>query len=114
MPHCCPTSSTAFLGHFGAPLNSNRKNQKPHLTPYSARRYADLKTRLPDTTGSRFGRKAAWPEVQEKLKCSEDYLQFISTHSTAPRHGDRISIPGNITAEVVTRTWRIMEFRKRG
>lgn len=60
----------------------------------------------------------AWEAMGKTLNISRPYREFISKQSTGPRHGDSTFIPGEISREVVKRTWIIMdryfEYRKRG
>ena len=59
-----------------------------------------------------------WSVLRKALKCSPEYVTFISNTSIAPRHGDRTFIPGDVLNEVGKRTWilmnRYLELRKRG
>jgi hypothetical protein len=62
--------------------------------------------------------KKSWPILRDTLRISQPYLEFITTYSTAPRHGDRRHIPGDVTNELTRRTWIVMDrflhYRKRG
>jgi len=63
-------------------------------------------------------RKDSWESLRQNLNIDRKYLEFVTVHSTGPRHGDPEHIPGTITTEVTQRAWKIMnrflEFRKRG
>lgn len=60
----------------------------------------------------------SWESLRANLHVTKEYLEFVTKHSTAPRHGQPGHIPGTITSEVTKRAWIIMnrffEFRKRG
>ncbi len=62
--------------------------------------------------------KESWESLRNNLRIDKDYLMFITSHSTGPRHGDPQHIPGSTTTEVAKRSWivmnRFLEFRKRG
>lgn len=59
-----------------------------------------------------------WSSLRQTLRCSQDYVTFITNTSIAPRHGDRKFISGDVLNDVTKRTWilmnRYLEFRKRG
>jgi hypothetical protein len=62
---------------------------------------------------------AAWDILQNMLRVSRPFRQFVTDRSTNPRHGDRIGGPdGPTNQEIMRRTWQIVdrfiEFRKRG
>jgi hypothetical protein len=50
-----------------------------------------------------------WPKVHEALRTDAAYLQFITEHSKAPRHGERFNHPPNVTTEVSRRSWIIVD-----
>ncbi len=60
----------------------------------------------------------AWAKMRLALRISESYLRMLTDHSRGPRHGDRTHIKGDITMEIVKRSWviinRFLEYRKRG
>lgn len=60
----------------------------------------------------------AWEQMRGALRLDRRFLQLITDMSTAPRHGDRVYIPGVTTTEIVRRSWiimdRFLEYRKRG
>lgn len=62
--------------------------------------------------------KSAWKQMQDALRIDEAYLKFITDHSTDPRHGRPVHVPGNVTTEVARRAWTVMnryfEYRKNG
>jgi hypothetical protein len=59
-----------------------------------------------------------WTVFRANLNLSKDYLQLITDSSTSGRHGEGKFIPGNVTEEIMKRSWTIMnrflEFKKRG
>jgi hypothetical protein len=87
----------------------------PHIALINCGRVMDNIRRqiVPKLDGTK-----AWEAMGAELNMSRPYRKFISDHSTGPRHGDSTFVPGSISAEVVKRTWIIMdrylEYRKRG
>jgi len=63
-------------------------------------------------------RKKSWLHLRQNLHIDQNYLEFVTTHSTGARHGDPEFISGEVTTEVARRSWiimnRFLEFRKRG
>lgn len=63
-------------------------------------------------------RKQGWPAMRENLNITQPYLEFITEHSKAPRHGDVKGSTFPTTREVIKRSWvvmnRFLEFKKRG
>jgi hypothetical protein len=63
-------------------------------------------------------RKKQWENFCRNLQLERSYIEPITDTSTGPRHGDPEHIPGQITTDVATRAWTIMnrylEFKKRG
>jgi hypothetical protein len=63
-------------------------------------------------------KQQSWRVLRQTLRVEKAYLEFITKHSTGPRHGDPTFVPGNIAQESMRRTWiimnRFLEFRKRG
>lgn len=62
---------------------------------------------------------AAWGVLQNILRVSKPYREYVTTRATNPRHGDRsTAMPANVISEILRRTWNILdryiEFRKRG
>jgi hypothetical protein len=55
------------------------------------------------------GPAAGWKEMHEMLNVSQGYQEYISKIASNPRHGDRSYIPGNITGDVLRRTWIIFD-----
>lgn len=59
-----------------------------------------------------------WSTLQEQLNLSREYREFITSASAGPRHGDRSKALEPTRAEVMRRSWTIMnrffEYRKRG
>jgi hypothetical protein len=59
-----------------------------------------------------------WPKVHRALRVDQKYLQFITAHSHAPRHGARFNHTPDITKEVSKRSWIVMDrfitYRRRG
>ncbi len=62
--------------------------------------------------------KDSWESLRNNLHIDKDYLTFITSYSTGPRHGDPQHIPGTTTTEIIKRSWTVMnrflEFRKIG
>jgi hypothetical protein len=62
-------------------------------------------------------RAIGWHTLRENLNISESFLKKITNLSVEPRHGDRSFISGAEIADVVSRTWNVMdrylEYRKR-
>jgi hypothetical protein len=75
-----------------------------------------LRHRLESPNESDRGR--GWNELRRVLNIDKPYLNYISSRSTASRHGDTAHIAWSETAEVRRRAWivmnRFLEFRKRG
>jgi hypothetical protein len=63
-------------------------------------------------------REDQWERLRDMLQIDRTYLQLITDHSKAGRHGERTYTPPNIVEEIIRRSWTIMnrflEFRKRG
>jgi hypothetical protein len=63
-------------------------------------------------------RSKGWPILRENLRISQDYLEFITEHSRANRHGERTSPSPDVLQEILERSWTIMDrflaFRKSG
>jgi hypothetical protein len=59
-----------------------------------------------------------WEEFRAALRLDKTYIQIISDHSTAPRHGQFSRIAGSDRLEIIKRSWVIMnrylEYRKGG
>jgi len=62
-------------------------------------------------------RSQAWELFRTNLNVSESYLRIIIDNSKSGRHGETKPIPGTVTAEIIRRSWiimnRFLEFRKR-
>jgi hypothetical protein len=52
--------------------------------------------------------KQKWQNLRTLLCLSQDYLTLITDNSTDNRHGNRKHITGEITAEVLKRSWVVM------
>jgi len=67
----------------------------------------------PDNSG-----KPKWDKMHSALKTTKKYVDLITDSSKFPRHGNRIRIEGDVTQEIVKRSWiimnRFLEYRKRG
>jgi hypothetical protein len=63
-------------------------------------------------------RKQQWPIMNDRLRLTSGYSEFIMEHAKAGRHGDRTHVPGATVREAVHRSWTIMnrflEYKKRG
>ena len=78
-----------------------------HYSPISCGRVVENIARIiagPDKTGS-----AVWPPMREALRVDKSYLKLVTDHSRGPRHGDRVSLSGDVTRELVARTWAVMD-----
>jgi hypothetical protein len=87
----------------------------PHHAPTNCARAIE---RLRNLIAPNRSRKNGWSDLRQSLQIDRNYLEFITTHSEGPRHGDPTHIPGTVTTEVTRRSWvimnRFLEFRKRG
>ena len=86
----------------------------PNYAPIAGGRIADSLVRL--IAG---GREAAdWAKMRKALNATRDYVQFLSDHSTAPRHGHRLYIPGPEVHAIAEHSWtlidRYLQLRLRG
>ena len=63
-------------------------------------------------------RAAGWAKLQSILNADKMYMEYITSKSTEPRHGDRTIPPPNETRAIQTRSWELMkrylEYRRRG
>lgn len=63
-------------------------------------------------------REEAWPIMQKNLNVTKRYLAFVTGLSAGPRHGSKRAPEEGQQAEVLKRSWTVMnrflEFRKRG
>ncbi len=87
-----------------------------HQTPTNCGRVLDSLRRAvaPDLKDPQ-----GWAVLQQLLRISRSFMEFVSIQSTKPRHGDRIThVPEETVTEISKRTWQIVdrfiEFRKRG
>jgi hypothetical protein len=87
-----------------------------HQTPTNCGRVLDSlrRTVAPDLKDAQ-----GWLILQQLLRISRPFMEFVSIQSTKPRHGDRITaVPEETVTEIARRTWQIVnrfiEFRKRG
>lgn len=87
----------------------------PHVTPTNCGRVWDGLRKLVAPGDEP---KKMWPLFREAMHVDEKYATFVSEHSKTPRHGGHIRIDGPTTAEILKRTWilmnRFLEYRKRG
>jgi hypothetical protein len=88
----------------------------PHVSPVNCARAMDRLKHLIALPESKD--KHAWQQMRDTLHVSEEYLKFITDHSTGPRHGRPGHTPGSVTMEITRRAWILMnryfEYRKRG
>jgi len=77
-----------------------------HQTPTNCARVIDSLRKAVAPNGTE---KQGWTVLRGIVNADEKYLQFISSNSTKPRHGDRSGISENVITEIQTRTWRIMD-----
>jgi len=63
-------------------------------------------------------RKQMWAYFRDNLRLGREYLEYITGHSTGPRHGDPTFVAGTVGGEASRRSWvvmnRFLEFRRRG
>jgi hypothetical protein len=79
----------------------------PHVSPVNCGRAIDGIKHL--ISGNIRDEKKAWKMMREVLNVHENYLKFISSTSTDPRHGRPGHMPPNITDDIVTRSLKIMD-----
>lgn len=88
----------------------------PHHAPVNCGRAIDGLRNILTPVG--VDREKGWPILRDTLRVEKAYLDFVMSHSTGPRHGDRAHKPGYIVVEITKRAWTLMnrfiEFRKRG
>jgi hypothetical protein len=64
------------------------------------------------------GPKEAWGLMQTALRVDKAYLQFVTDHSVAPRHGQDFTHTAEVNQKVIERCWTIIDraiiFVKRG
>jgi acetolactate synthase regulatory subunit len=53
-------------------------------------------------------RSESWRRMRTHLQISQPYLQLITDHSIGARHGERPNVGGEITNEIMARSWEIM------
>jgi hypothetical protein len=80
-------------------------NTIPHVSSINCARVVE---RLRHIIAGDQPRNDAWRKMREVLNISEAYLKLITDVSADPRHGDPIRITGNVTMEIIFRTWAIM------
>jgi hypothetical protein len=89
---------------------------KPHYSPISCGRVVESIARI--IAGPGKSRPEQWALMHEALRLDPAYLKFITHHSKGPRHGDRIALSGDVTTELVTRSWtamnRFLAYRRSG
>lgn len=52
--------------------------------------------------------KKAWARMRLALNIDRTYLEFLTKHSTDPRHGNRVQIDGATNQELCIRAWNVM------
>jgi hypothetical protein len=59
-----------------------------------------------------------WPLMNDALRLEQTYIAVIRENATQQRHGNRVHVPGTVLAEMVRRSWiimdRFLEYKKRG
>ncbi len=87
-----------------------------HQAPINCARVIDAIKHMIATPGG--SDSEAWQQMRDTLHLSKDYVQFISNASKDIRHGRKVFVPGPVVAEIVRRTWiimdRLFEYRRRG
>lgn len=79
----------------------------PHVSVVDcARAMERLKHHL--VSNSRLHDSEAWQQFRTILRIDKAYIKFITDHSVNSRHGRPIHISGEITTEVIRRSWIIM------
>jgi hypothetical protein len=90
--------------------------REPHVGAVNCARAIERIRHLSAAPGS--SRAHAWKQLRHNLGIEQEYLEFVTSYSPGPRHGDPQHIPGNIASEITLRAWTIMnrflEFRMRG
>lgn len=87
----------------------------PHRSPVNCARAIE---RLRHLMSPGAKRGIGWAKLRESLQTDQKYLEFITSHSEGPRHGDPTYIPGDVCDEITFRAWillnRYFEFKRRG
>ena len=88
------------------------------LTHHAAANCGRAIERLRQLIAPKVDGKKTWETFGELLRLDKKYIDYINLHATGPRHGNPAHVTGDVTTEMVRRTWtimnRFMEFRKRG
>jgi hypothetical protein len=88
----------------------------PHVSPINCGRAMDGIKHI--ISGSTRDDKKSWKMMRDALHIEEQYIRYIMTHSTDPRHGRPTHVPASVTEEVCRRSWiimdRFLEYKKRG
>ena len=77
----------------------------PNYAPIAGGRIADSIARM--ISGGRG--PAAWARMRDVLNISRDYLELLTSHSKAPRHGERLYVPGPVVHEIAERSWTLID-----
>jgi hypothetical protein len=78
----------------------------PYILPINCARAIEALRHLFAQPGEE--RSTTWGRMRDHLQISDPYIRLITSHSTAPRHGDVSGVSGAVTAEISIRAWTIM------
>jgi hypothetical protein len=78
----------------------------PHEAPINCARVIEGLRHL---ISPNLSQKQSWIQMRAALNVDEAYLKYITAHSENSRHGNRELIVGTIVAELLRRTWTIMD-----
>jgi hypothetical protein len=88
----------------------------PYILPVSCARAIEALRHL--FAHANESRAATWARMREHLNLTEEYIRLITSRSVAPRHGDVSGVGGDVTSEISTRSWTVMNrylhYRKGG
>jgi hypothetical protein len=88
---------------------------EPHMSAINCGRVVEA---LRQIIAPKLDRKQGWAELRNVLRVDRSYIDLLTTSSIDSRHGGFTRIEGDVTMEIATRAWtlvnRYLEFRKRG
>jgi hypothetical protein len=79
----------------------------PHVTPVNCGRVIDSICRM-ITPSAKGPTKGDWKVMHRALNVSEEYLKHITKSAKGPRHADPAFVPGEITTDVASKAWHVM------